>query len=58
MASEDAGVVGVKRSWNADGTMARGEQEAQFARTRSLACTTVAAIADYRRAAAWSRSGG
>jgi 3,4-dihydroxy 2-butanone 4-phosphate synthase len=43
---------------NADGTMARGEQVAQFARAHTLACTTVAAIADYRRAAAWSRSGG
>lgn len=43
---------------NADGTMARGEQVAQFARTHGLACTTVAAIADYRRSAAWSVSGG
>lgn len=43
---------------NADGTMARGEQVVQFARTHALACTTVAAIADYRRSAAWSVSGG
>jgi 3,4-dihydroxy 2-butanone 4-phosphate synthase len=37
---------------NADGTMARGEQVVRFARAHSLACTTVAAIAAYRRAAA------
>ena len=36
---------------NADGTMARGEQVARFARENGLLCTTVAAIADYRRAA-------
>lgn len=43
---------------NADGTMARGEQVVQFSRMHALACTTVAAIADYRRAASWSVSGG
>jgi 3,4-dihydroxy 2-butanone 4-phosphate synthase len=37
---------------NADGTMARGEQVGRFAQTHGLACTTVAAIASYRRAAA------
>ena len=37
---------------NADGTMARGEQVVRFAQTHGLACTTVAAIAAYRRAAA------
>lgn len=36
---------------NADGTMARGPQVARFAREHGLLCTTVAAIADYRRAA-------
>ncbi len=35
---------------NADGTMARGEQVARFARLHALACTTVAEIAAYRRA--------
>ncbi len=35
---------------NADGTMARGEQVARFARLHALACTTVAAVAAYRRA--------
>lgn len=35
---------------NADGTMARGAQVAQFARTHGLLCTTVAAIAAWRRA--------
>jgi len=37
---------------NADGTMARGGQVVRFAQTHGLACTTVAAIAAYRRAAA------
>ena len=37
---------------NADGTMARGEQVVRFAHMHGLACTTVAAIAAYRRAAA------
>jgi 3,4-dihydroxy 2-butanone 4-phosphate synthase len=36
---------------NADGTMARGEQVASFAQLHALACTTVAAIAAYRRSA-------
>jgi 3,4-dihydroxy 2-butanone 4-phosphate synthase len=36
---------------NADGTMARGAQVARFARENGLLCTTVAAVADYRRAA-------
>jgi 3,4-dihydroxy 2-butanone 4-phosphate synthase len=35
---------------NPDGTMARGEQVARFARDNGLLCTTVAAIAAYRRA--------
>lgn len=34
---------------NADGTMARGAQVARFARENGLVCTTVAAIAAYRR---------
>jgi 3,4-dihydroxy 2-butanone 4-phosphate synthase len=34
---------------NPDGTMARGEQVARFARDNQLLCTTVAAIAEYRR---------
>lgn len=33
---------------NADGTMARGEQVAAFARQHGLLCTTVEAIADHR----------
>lgn len=36
---------------NHDGTMARGEQVARFAREHGLLCTTVAAIAAYRRGA-------
>ena len=35
---------------NADGTMARGAQVARFAREHGLLCTTVAAIAAWRRA--------
>ena len=35
---------------NADGTMARGAQVARFASGNGLLCTTVAAIARYRRA--------
>ncbi len=35
---------------NPDGTMARGEQVARFARENGLRCTTVAAIAAWRRA--------
>jgi len=35
---------------NPDGTMARGAQVARFARENGLLCTTVAAIAGYRRA--------
>jgi 3,4-dihydroxy 2-butanone 4-phosphate synthase len=34
---------------NADGTMARGEQVVRFAEVHGLLCTTVAAIAAYRR---------
>lgn len=34
---------------NPDGSMARGEQVAAFARTHGLLCTTVRAIADHRR---------
>jgi 3,4-dihydroxy 2-butanone 4-phosphate synthase len=34
---------------NADGTMAHGEQVASFARANGLLCTTVAAIAEFRR---------
>ena len=34
---------------NPDGTMAKGAQVAAFARAHSLLCTTVAAIAEYRR---------
>lgn len=34
---------------NADGTMARGAQVRAFARAHGLACTTVQAIADWRR---------
>ena len=34
---------------NPDGTMAKGAQVAEFARVNGLACTTVAAIATYRR---------
>jgi 3,4-dihydroxy 2-butanone 4-phosphate synthase len=34
---------------NPDGTMARGEQVARFAQAHGLLCTTVAAIAAYRR---------
>jgi 3,4-dihydroxy 2-butanone 4-phosphate synthase len=45
-----AGVL--RELMNADGTMARGEQVVRFAQTHGLACTTVAAIAAYRRAAA------
>ncbi|HXD43142.1 MAG TPA: 3,4-dihydroxy-2-butanone-4-phosphate synthase [Ramlibacter sp.] len=37
---------------NPDGTMARGEHVVRFAHRHGLACTTVAAIAAYRRAAA------
>jgi 3,4-dihydroxy 2-butanone 4-phosphate synthase len=36
---------------NADGTMARGEQVARFAQAHGLLCTTVAAIAEFRRGA-------
>ena len=35
---------------NPDGTMAQGGQVARFAQAHGLLCTTVAAIADYRRA--------
>lgn len=35
---------------NADGTMARGAQVARFAREHGLLCTTIAAIAAWRRA--------
>jgi len=35
---------------NPDGTMARGAQVARFAGNNGLLCTTVAAIAEYRRA--------
>ena len=35
---------------NPDGTMARGAQVARFARTHGLLCTTVHAIAQFRRA--------
>jgi len=35
---------------NPDGTMARGAQVARFAEDNGLLCTTVAAIAEYRRA--------
>ena len=34
---------------NPDGTMAKGAQVAAFAKTHGLLCTTVAAIAEYRR---------
>ena len=34
---------------NADGTMAKGEQVRAFAQANALACTTVQAIADWRR---------
>ncbi|HEY0886772.1 MAG TPA: 3,4-dihydroxy-2-butanone-4-phosphate synthase [Ramlibacter sp.] len=37
---------------NADGSMAKGEQVAQFAREHGLLCTTVAAVAAYRRSLA------
>ncbi len=37
---------------NGDGTMARGAQVARFAREHGLLCTTVAAVAAYRRALA------
>lgn len=36
---------------NPDGTMAHGEQVLRFARTHGLVCTTVAAVAAYRREA-------
>jgi 3,4-dihydroxy 2-butanone 4-phosphate synthase len=36
---------------NPDGTMARGAQVARFAREHGLLCTTVAAVAQFRRAA-------
>lgn len=35
---------------NPDGSMARGAQVARFARAHGLLCTTVRALADYRRA--------
>ena len=35
---------------NADGTMAKGEQVRAFAQAHGLACTTVQAVADWRRA--------
>jgi len=34
---------------NPDGSMARGAQVVEYAREHGLLCTTVAAIADYRR---------
>lgn len=37
---------------NPDGSMARGVQVAQFAQTHGLLCTTVQALAEFRRAAA------
>lgn len=37
---------------NGDGTMAKGAQVARFAREHGLLCTTVAAVAAYRRSLA------
>ncbi|MES1264178.1 MAG: 3,4-dihydroxy-2-butanone-4-phosphate synthase [Variovorax sp.] len=39
---------------NPDGTMARGEQVTRFARVHGIACTTVAAVAEWRRSAGTS----